>query len=58
VAVDSQICWICVVPEELAIDVHPSSVVGFSEEVYDGMAEGGMGEFAGFHCKLGFRSSE
>lgn len=41
VVIDSQTLRVGVVPEEVAIDLHPGCVVGFPEVVAQGVAEGG-----------------
>lgn len=46
VVIYSQALRVGVVPEEIAIDLHPGRVVGFPEVVAQGVAEGGCGEVA------------
>jgi hypothetical protein len=58
VAIHSQVLGIWVVPEELAIDIYPGSMVCFSQSILDRAAEWYMGEFAGLDCELGFYSLE
>lgn len=46
VVIYSQTLRVGVIPEEIAVDLHPGRVVGFPEVVAQGVAEGGCGEVA------------
>lgn len=53
VVIYSQALRVGVVPEEVAIDIHPGCIVGFAEVVAQGVTEGGCGEVAAIDSEKG-----